>query len=81
VLTAGVRFSEGARDFSLPHNVQTVQTGSREHPASSRTGTGGTFLGVKWQGREADDSPRNNAEVKVGRAIPPLIRPSSWRGA
>jgi hypothetical protein len=32
--------------------------------------TGGCFLGVKRQGREADHSPPSDAEVKNGGAIP-----------
>jgi hypothetical protein len=44
---AGVRFQDGARDFSLFHSVQT---GSGAHPM----GAGGTFPGVKQPGRETD---------------------------
>jgi hypothetical protein len=35
--TAGIRFSAGARDFALLHNVQT---GSKTHSASYPMGTG-----------------------------------------
>jgi hypothetical protein len=38
--TAGVRFSVGARDFSLLHSVETA---SGAHPASYLMGTGGLF--------------------------------------
>jgi hypothetical protein len=54
--------------FFLMHSVQT---GSGAHPASYPMGTGAISLGVKLQGREADNSP-SNAEVKNGGAIPPL---------
>jgi hypothetical protein len=33
-------------------------------PTSYKIGTGGSFLGVKQQGREADHSPPTSAEVK-----------------
>jgi len=41
-----------------------VQTGSVAHAASHPVGTGGSFLGVKRSGREADHQPRSRAEVK-----------------
>jgi hypothetical protein len=41
-----------------------VQTGSGVHPTSYKMGTGGSFPGVKPQGREADHSPPTSAEVK-----------------
>jgi hypothetical protein len=47
--------------FSLLH---IVQTGSGVHPTSYKMGTGGSFPGVKRQGREADHSPPTSAEVK-----------------
>jgi hypothetical protein len=37
--------------------------------------------GVKWPGREANYSPACSAEIKNGRAIPPLPHMSSWCGA
>jgi hypothetical protein len=49
-----VRFSAGAGDFSLHHRVQN---GSGAHPPSYSMGTRGSFVGVKWPGREADHSP------------------------
>jgi hypothetical protein len=49
------------KKFSL---LQIVQTGSGVHPISYKMGTGGSFLGIKWQGREADHSPPTSAEVK-----------------
>jgi hypothetical protein len=49
------------KKFSLLH---TVQTGSGVHPTSYKIGTGGSYLGVKRQGREADHSPPTSAEVK-----------------
>jgi hypothetical protein len=48
-------------NFSLLH---IVQTGSGAHSASYPMGNGGSFPGVKWQGREADHSPPTSAEVK-----------------
>ena len=48
---------DGAR-FSEP-----VQTGPGAHPASYKIGTG-TFPGVKWKRRDADDPPPSSAEVK-----------------
>jgi hypothetical protein len=49
------------QEFSLLH---VVQTGSGAHSASYPVGTGDSFLGVKWPGREADHSPPTSAEVK-----------------
>jgi len=40
-----------------------VQTGSVAHPASCPMGTGGSYLGVKRPGHEADHSPPSSAEV------------------
>jgi hypothetical protein len=51
-----VRFSMGARNFSLHHRVQN---GSRAHPASSLMGTTGSFPGC-----EANHSPASSEEVK-----------------
>jgi hypothetical protein len=73
IVMAGVRFPAGTRDFSLLHSVQT---GSGAHPASYIMGTGGYFP-VKLPWREADHSPRSNAEVNNGGAIPPLPHISS----
>jgi hypothetical protein len=56
-----VRFPSGAGNFSLHNRVQNV---SGAHPASYPMGTGGSFLGVKRPGREADHSPPYSAEVK-----------------
>jgi hypothetical protein len=49
------------KKFSL---LQIVQTGSGVHQTSYKMGTGGSFLGVKRQGREADHSPPTSAKVK-----------------
>jgi hypothetical protein len=49
------------KKFSLLH---IVQTGSRFHPTSYKMDTGGSFPGVKRQGREVDHSPPTSAEVK-----------------
>jgi hypothetical protein len=39
------------QEYSLLH---VVQTGFGDHPDSYTMGTGGSFSGVKWPGREAD---------------------------
>jgi hypothetical protein len=44
--------------------LHIVQTGSGVHPTSYKMGTGGSFLGVKRQGREVDHSPPTSAEIK-----------------
>jgi hypothetical protein len=49
------------QEFSLFH---FINTGSRAHPASYPMGIGGSFPGVKRQGREADHLPLTCAEVK-----------------
>jgi hypothetical protein len=60
----------GSGGSSSPDRVQKflllhiVQTGSGVHPTSYKMGTGGSFPGVKLQGREADHSPPTSAEVK-----------------
>jgi hypothetical protein len=54
--------------------LHVVQTGSGVHPASYPMGTGGSFSGVKRQGREADHSPPTSAEVKkmwIYKSTPP----------
>jgi hypothetical protein len=76
--TAGVRFPREAKDFSL---LRTPQTGSGAHPASYSKGSGGSFLGPKRLGLEANHSPPPNAEVKNGGAVPPLRHTSLWRRA
>jgi hypothetical protein len=53
--------SRYAKKFPLLH---IVQTGSGVHPTSYKMGTGGSFPGVKWQGREAGLSPPTSAVVK-----------------
>jgi hypothetical protein len=63
-----VRFSAGARDFSLLH---AVQTGSGAHTASR----------LKRPGREADYLPPSTAKVKNGGDILLLRHTSSWYGA
>jgi hypothetical protein len=50
-----------AKDFSLLHSVQT---GSGAHPIFHPMGTGGSFSGVKWKGREDHHSPQQSAEFK-----------------
>jgi hypothetical protein len=61
--------ASGARDISL---LYSVQTGSGENPASYTVDTRDVSPGVTRLGREADGSPLSNAEVKNGKAIPPL---------
>jgi hypothetical protein len=61
------------KNMSLLH---IVQTGSGVHPTSYKIGTGGTFPGVKRQGREADHSPPTSAEVKkmwIYASTPPYV--------
>jgi hypothetical protein len=63
---------EGKR-FSLLH---IVQTGSGVHPTSYKMGTGGSFPGIKRQGRETDHSPPTSAEVKkmwIYTSTPPYL--------
>jgi hypothetical protein len=64
---AGVRFLAGARNFPLPHNVQT----SSGAPTALSPG-------VKLLGHEVDHSPPSTAEVKNGGAIPPISHMASW---
>jgi hypothetical protein len=62
--------------------LHIIQTGSGVHPTSYKMGTGGSFLGVKRQGREADHSPPISAEVKKMRiSIFPPPYTSSWCNA
>jgi hypothetical protein len=48
------------------HNLvqNTEMFGPGTHPAPYPVGTGGSFLGVKQSGREANHSPPSSAEVK-----------------
>lgn len=39
------------------------------HPVSYSIGTGGSFSGLQWPGRETDCSPPSSAEVKNNAAI------------
>jgi hypothetical protein len=77
--TAGGRYPAEEREFPLLYS-----TASRPAlgPSQSRIQwlPGALSSGVKRQGREADHSPPSSAEVKNGRAIPPLSHMSSWRG-
>jgi hypothetical protein len=59
--------SRYGKQFSLLHIV---------HWTSYKMGTGGSFPGVKRQGREADHSPQTSAEVKkmwIYTFTPPYI--------
>jgi hypothetical protein len=56
--------------------IHVVETDSVTHPTSYTMGTGGSFLGVKRPGREADHSPRASAEVKqmwIYTCTPPYL--------
>jgi hypothetical protein len=55
-----VRFPTGTGNFSLHHSVKN---GSGSHPTAYSMGTGGSSLGVKRPGREADHLPPSSAEV------------------
>jgi hypothetical protein len=59
--SSGVRFPAETGNLSLRHRVQN---GSGAYPASCPMGTRDSFPGVKWQGREADNSPSSSAEVQ-----------------
>jgi hypothetical protein len=68
----GVWVPVGSRIFSSP----TVQATSGVHPTSYTMGTGGSFLGVKQPGCEADHSPPTSAKVKkmwIYTSTPPYI--------
>jgi hypothetical protein len=74
---ARVRFWAGTRYFSVLHSVQT---GSGFPPPTYPGGTRGSWGGgggLKQLEREGDHSPQPSAEVKDGRAIPPLPHASS----
>jgi hypothetical protein len=49
------------QEFSL---LNITQTGSGSTQLPIQLVLGALSLGVKWQGREADHSPPNNAEIK-----------------
>jgi hypothetical protein len=56
--------------------LHVIQTGSGVQPTSYKMGTGGSFPGVKRQGREADHSPPTSAEVKkmwIYISTPPYV--------
>jgi hypothetical protein len=74
--TAGVRFPERTRDFSL---FQVVQTISGVHTTSYSMGTVDTFPGEMGPGREIDHSLPSSVEVKNVGAMPPLPHMSLWR--
>jgi hypothetical protein len=57
---SGAGIPAGARDFSLPINVQTS---SGANLASCFTGTDGSFTRVKWLGCKVDHSPPSSALV------------------
>jgi hypothetical protein len=56
--------------------LHIVQTSCGVHPTSYKMGTGGSFPGVKRQGREADHSHPTSVEVKkmwIYRSTPPCV--------
>jgi hypothetical protein len=66
------------QEFSLLHSFQTDRGA---HLASYQMGAGGNFSEGKTAGAWSWPSPPSNAEVKKGRAIPPLPHMSSWHSA
>jgi hypothetical protein len=74
-----VRFSVATGNFFLHHGVQS---GSGAHPNSYPMDTRDLSLGVKWPGRETNNSPPSSDEVKECVELY-LHYPntSSWRGA
>jgi hypothetical protein len=73
-----VRFLAGARNFSLHYRVQN---GSGAHAATYQWVQGALFLGIKWQGREADHSSPSSAEVKECVEVYLQSPVPSWRCA
>jgi hypothetical protein len=57
-----VRLTADVRDF---YEIQCVHTSSVAHPASMRTKEEGLFVGLRWQGREADHSSPSNMALSV----------------
>jgi hypothetical protein len=72
---------QGGREFEFRWSqtisfLHIVQIGSGVHPTSYKMGSGGSFPGVKLQGREADHSPPTSAEVKkmcIYTSTPPYV--------
>jgi hypothetical protein len=60
---------------------EVVQICCGVHPTFYPMGTGGSFLGVKRPGREADHSPPASAGVKKCGSIHPLPHTPSWGSA
>jgi hypothetical protein len=67
----GIRFPVEAR-YSLPHNVQTVQTGYGAYAASHTMDNAQFSPGVKRQGHETDYSSPPSTDIKNDEAIPSL---------
>jgi hypothetical protein len=67
-IATGYGLDDQGGGSSSPERVKNflhiVQTGSGVHPTSYKMGTGGSFPGIKRQGREADHSLPTSAEVK-----------------
>jgi hypothetical protein len=78
VPTAGDRYSAGAKDFFVLHNIQTG-SGATQPPIKWVIDV--LSLGVKRQGREAANSPPFSPEVKNNGNIYLLLHKSSWRSA
>jgi hypothetical protein len=72
---------------SVPCSVRFFYCAQRADPLWGRPsllsdGYRGLFPpGIKRPGREADHSPPSSAEVKKGKAIPPLPHTVSWHNA
>jgi hypothetical protein len=65
--------SRKGKKFLLLHIVQTC---SGVQPTSYKMGTGGSFPGVKRQGRETGHSPPSSAEIKkmwIYTSTPPYV--------
>jgi hypothetical protein len=70
--TEGLEFeSRWGKKFSL---LQIIQTSSEVHPASYPMGTGGSFPGLKRQGREVDHSNSCRGQENVDLYIHSNIR-------
>jgi hypothetical protein len=74
----GVRFSAGAREFSL---LQDVRTNSMVRLASIQLVLGAVSPGVKLPGFENNHWPSSSAEVKNGGAKLPFPHYISWHDA
>jgi hypothetical protein len=58
--------------------LHSFHISSRALPAPPPMDTRCSFARVKWSGHKVNNSTPSSAEVKNGRAIPPLPHTSSW---